>query len=503
MKIMDKLSRAILLVFVLVTIQSCGGSSDDNNVDPTAAKSTATQNISGNLSSNLSNIDTLLNSSAFTTLSDSGLGNFGLSNVGGVNIPLKSVASNKLVRKLQKLQQRKLPTKMRKLTTLQTNGETDQIASDVEQFLDQLLANPSTSGNTITYSPDVATICADEPDQQSQTDCENTLQHITIVQTVISDTEGTLALKYDDYAPFVIGYASTSVYFEINLGDLKDTVVALDELSNPDSTAANDLPETFKGAIRLTLAAPSETEASITFGITQAIDIAGTANGDTFNTSLGVADEVFKISANAQDETGEIKLGLGTVDVSFPVTDQSTGGSGTDSQGVLHLGALQATYTVSDNGNTLVATEVGIGETMAGQDPMTIEIGGTRAWTYDLTTYGFTVDGTTQTVTYNTAYYEKTNVTNISGAFSDTFPQATDPFDASNTGSLTVDFPINTALMVQSDGSTKVTAGGPVEITGTDYFTNPIDSLTVNMDECFNESTSFSATFPVESVTCP
>lgn len=501
MKLMDKLSRAFLLVFVLATIHGCGGSSD-SNVDPTTSKNTATQNISANLSSNLNNISTILDSAAFKTLSDSGVGSFGLSNVGGLNLGLKSVTSNRLFKKLQKLQKRDLPASLRKLTTLQATGNTttDQFSSEVETFLDQLLANPSSSGNTVTYTPDVAAICGSETDPTSKADCENTLKHITIVQTVISDTEGTLTLKFDNYAPFVVGYAPTSIYFEINLAGLKGTIIALDQLSNPtNSTAANDFPATFEGAIRLTLAAPSDTQASITFGITQAINIAGTANGENFSTSLGVAPEVFKISADSQAGTGEIKVGLGSVDLSFPVTDDSTegGGAGTTSPGVLHLGALTATLTLSNSGNSLVATDIGIGDTAANPDPLTWDIGGTRALTYDLYTYGFSVDGASQAVTYNTDYYEKMDVTNIYGAFSDTFSQATDPFSASNTGSITMNFPATTALTVQTNGSTKITAGGPISVMGTDYFTG---SLTVNTNECFQSATT---PFPIAVAICP
>lgn len=378
--------------------------------------------------------------------------------------------------------------------------------TQLDAAFDAFLANPTRDGNTLTYRPDVNVACADEAiaelmaevgEAQSQAEvqelCQTLVPNITVVQTIDSETSGTLTYRYRETAPFVVGYGPDSAYFQVQLEETRETLVAMaQDVDQP--LEEGDLPSTFSGALRLTATETGTNAGSIRLSVPEAIAISGDTNAGEANFTLESTEQLFEVGADESAGTAYVEMDIGAMSATLPDQDANTGAS--------HLwefasAALTGRIDIDNNQQKLTVTNLGFGD-----EPTTVRIDGQEALRLALENFGATADGNTGAVTLDTALNLTMSVANTFGLMKAFFPYAADPLDPSLTGDISMNAPAGTVLTVLNpdDASpvTKVSAGGPVEIQGTGEFDG---SVSLPSDSCFVESSQ--SMVPIAPVQCP
>lgn len=383
------------------------------------------------------------------------------------------------------------------------SGEESQ--SQLDAAFSAFLSNPTRDGNTLTYRPDVNLACSDETitevlaeagDAQTQADakaiCETLVPNITVVQTLTSETEGTLTYRYRDAAPFVVGYAANSVYFQVEFADTKTALQAMaQDLNEP--LAEGDLPSTFDGAIRLTATETGSNAGSIRLSVPEAVAVSGATDLGEASFTLAATDKLIEIGGDEAAGTAFVEMDVGTVSATLPDIDAG----GAPHLWELAMAAITGRIDVNNNTQQLTVTNLGFGG-----EPTTVRIDGQEALRVALQNFGATVEGNTSLITLDTALDFSMSVANVFGMMDDFFLDATDPSDPSLTGSLAVSAPAGTKMSVLNPGATtpvtKVTVGGPIDMQGSGEFEG---TLSLPVDSCFVQDGS--TVMPVAPMQCP
>lgn len=342
------------------------------------------------------------------------------------------------------------------------------------------------SGNTITYPLNAATFCADEYNdpytpENEVTECYAEAALISVVQTVVDDNTGTLTIKIGDAAPIVIGYGANEVYLEVDFAEVKAAATAMG--------AEIQFGTTVEGAVRLTLEVINSTAGSesvaITLGVTTAINLAGTDSDGAFSLQIDASDDLFQISADAGAGSATVSLDVGQIHFTFPETADVI-----VTPGLFHLGGLTGSVTLSNGGDTLTGTNIGItGEFYYDSntsDPPAKEL------TITLPAFGFVVDGPTSTI----------EITSSAGFDLDLADDFVDPADD---GTLAMTAPMGTEIMVMEDMYGMVTymvMDGSVNVTGTGTWNDggPINATSTS-NSCFDDDVM--TLFPFQTADCP
>ncbi|MCG6969184.1 MAG: hypothetical protein LJE85_05370 [Gammaproteobacteria bacterium] len=499
-----------VLFLTLFTLGGCGGSdsSDDNTADQqkiAAARTAAVTSISENLNTSLDSVDAVVSNSAATdVLVDTGT---------GVTVNANAFVDQNVSAQTQTIFNA-LAASTRKqvnngISAMSSHTATDTLGVDVEQMLTDIMGAGSVNGDTITYSPNLNVICAiPDGDPNFNADaCREFYSHITVEQQIISDTDGTLTFKFDAHAPFVIGYASNSIYFEVVLAELNNAFAAaailLVDLGSP---ALLDTPtsmyDSFEGTIRLTITKLGEQAGSIGLSIPQAISISGTIDGNAQSLTIAATDNVIEVSADAVANTASIAFGLGAVTALSTVENINAPNELLPMS--LNLSAFEGVFTFSsaNSVDTLVGSDISLGVS-----PLSYSIDNMEALNVSMDALSFTVNSADQTVVLDTGLDFSLSVANVNAAFADFFSADIDPTDQSLQASLAVTAPMATVFTNRGlpandplavDEIFELTQGGPLDVTGVDYLQG---SLSVSTGECFTGAGS--GAFPIEAATCP
>jgi len=385
------------------------------------------------------------------------------------------------------------------LRVLRSMDAQGSLNDQVEQFLTQLISNPSRDAGTITYKPDPVLTCQQSvfdqvfaPDLAEQAQCEALVSRIELVQTITSDTSGTVAYRFDGSEPLVLGYTSISAYIEVDLAQLKSAVESIMMVVNP--SAPTELPVTFNGVIRVTETELGANAASITVGVTEGINIDGMFDGQQATFTLAPTDKLLEIIADADAQTGSVELSVGAISALFPVQDDA---SMTVLAGELSLAALTGRFDLDNNTQTLSVTNFGIGD-----QPFTVKVDGQEAVRLALDTLSMTLNG--NEANFETGLSINLFANNISGILDDFLDMTTMPV----MGTLALAAPAGTVFLDVQDPTnpmmdiTQVMSGGPLTVMGTDSFEG---SLTAMAGTCFTETqpAMMMTGFLFEAVTCP
>jgi hypothetical protein len=366
----------------------------------------------------------------------------------------------------------------------------DTLVSGLTQGLadlfDALLRNPVRNGNTITYTPDAAAVCAQVPLGTEQ-NCADILGHVTLLQTLTSDTTGTLQFRFDGVTAATLGYSPTETWFEVDLAGLKAALGIV--LGILDPTATLDLPSTFQGAVRIMTSTPAPGTGTVTLAITREIRIAGPVDCGNMSVVLGATNKLLQMTVDEEAGTATFEANLAGVDVQIPFEDDADGCH----TATLNLGGLTALLQINASSQNLVLTDVGIGGM-----PLVLDVDGDEALRVELDTFGMTVNGDTGAIRMDTGFHLLVNLSNVQ-AFFETIFGTTDPAE----GSVTANMPAGTRieLLENAMGETlgTVTGGGPIDVTGTGEFSG---DESIAMDECFILFPELQL-FPIESADCP
>ncbi len=469
---------------VLLSLSACFETTESSKVDLQSARAAAISGISARVGNALDDLNTavfdaesvaLLERAGVPALSASGTGSSTMvASKGRAKVTLKPGLAKRLAKGAQRVAGR------------ETGGSYED---GFGAILDPLLANGTVDGDTITYRPDASMFC-----EYNDTQCIDFWNNVTIVQTVASTTEGVLSFRYTDtansqvYTAFDIGYGSSYVYFEIDLGGTKGILDVLIADSTAGDSTAGDF--TAEGRMRLTVEETGTDSASLTFGITQHVLVSGTSSGEEVSVDIATAPNAIEINVDGAAQTGSISLGMGAIAVAF---------SDTTSTATLDLGGLTGLLSITDAGNGLVATNVGV------TDGLSYTINDNPALDLTLAPFGFTVNGSDDTITFDTDFDMDFSVNNINGAMEAIFDHEQDPTVETLNGSLTAHADINTMIYLGTDtivGDYGKLTTGFLSVTGTSYYDG---TVSVTDGECLAaaELTVDSSAFPFAKIDCP
>jgi hypothetical protein len=231
----------------------------------------------------------------------------------------------------------------------------DQYAAQINQLMTAYFNEPIRVGNVITYTLKPSVVCADEDTQQDIDQCTILLSKLALQQTLTSDTSGVVSLVVNGAKPISIGYAATEIYVEVDLAGIKSTLETLDPLL---STSVDEplvvLPDTFAGAIRLTLGTPSQTSVSIKLGVTKAININGELDGNTLDMSLATSANMLVFTVTGEDVAFSMDMGAMSLTMLNALSDSATPGAMQ-----ISMGGLKANLS-SDGSGDIIITNTGI-----------------------------------------------------------------------------------------------------------------------------------------------
>jgi hypothetical protein len=232
-------------------------------------------------------------------------------------------------------------------------------------------------------------------------ECIDFYSHVTVVLTILGEDQGTIDLMFDDITVMTVGYdivgGNNTSYIEFDLAELKGLILVLDAL---ETTPGNpDLPDTMAGVIRLTATELGPDHGRVTLSIEEAIDIAD----DTDETSVNIAaaEKVLEFEADGVNNSASLQVGLNAINAIYPMED----GSGISHMADLTLSGVTLLAQLTDNGDKLEISNIGIGG-----DPLSIDVYDVGAgdtgpidMTFNLDTFSVTLDGPSETLNFDQA----------------------------------------------------------------------------------------------------
>jgi len=487
---------------------SNSGSSDNplndgrpNSEKVASARAAVVDSISNTMDASVDGLNTVVNNSTAVDVL------FGNDNS---RVPVSVMSSNDLFSKSNTIIQKMSGISANGIMPLDAHMGESSPSDDIVRILNQIMDEGTVEGGVVVYRPNIEALCVDSDSAAEMAECENFLQYVSVEQQVTSDTEGKLTFKFDTHGPFVIGYASNSVYLETIFAELNNTLVAIDELlmSAEELPASETSPsaditsfDTFEGAIRLTITKLGDQHGSSVLSIPQAISISGMMDGEFNSLTIAQSSNVFGVEANGLTNEAAISFGLGAIAVVTAIEDMN------DSAVLLpttfDLAGLTGVFTFngSIDDDVIAASGVGLGDS-----PISLKINGTEALNVAMDTMDFTVSGNQQSVTLDTAMNLSISASNLNGELSDFFASfgALNSADTSLQASLGTTAPSGTVLtdrgMVQVGDQflslTEVTSGS-FSVAGTGFLEG---NATVNQSQCFADADTNG--FPYMVVDC-
>jgi len=207
------------------------------------------------------------------------------------------------------------------------------------------------------------------------------------------------------------------------------------------------------------------------------------------NVHLGATPKVFEVTINGFNETASIEVGLAAVQALVPLGDNDDGGI--IQQARFDLKGLTLKAELETGGDKMVFTNVGIGS-----GPFTFNVLDPSALTENddqldlslaLSTFGFSVNGLTDTILFDSPFSMVLDVNDVFGIFADL---------ATTNSSLNVDIVENTELKPLDDVM-KVNSGS-VSVEGTGDFTG---SVMYTAAQCFTSGGK--GDFALVDAACP
>ncbi len=412
--------KSLLLIPVML-LASCGGGgssdpasttdqqnqTDISSITNAQAESTAKSLIGGNLNNTIAAIgDIATNSPAVNTAAGSL----------GITIPGTTAS-------------------------LRSSHESSPTAAIEQQLLDalNLFFNSGTrSGDTITYDPDEVTMCNDavlglvpglvesidpsvDPDSidtsDAITECIDLYEHVTMVLTILGEEQGTLDFKMYDFILITVGYSTDESYAQFDLAQFMSIIEAIGNDQDPPEDP--ELPSVFQGVVRLTNTVLGEEHGKVRLSIEQSINIVD--DSEELDTSIEIAQtpKIFELEANGITNTASVEVALAAIELLFPIDDINDD----EQQAELSINGLTLKADLVNDGNELVATNIGLGNApllfnvvdltsfIITDDPEDLKL--------SLDNFGFTINGTDETITLTSFFDALLEIEDDFGIISD------------------------------------------------------------------------------------
>lgn len=366
--------------------------------------------------------------------------------------------------------------------------DTRTIEQIIREQLEKLFFSATRVGNKITYKLDESWFCKDLLLTELDT-CKSTLSHITVVQTIESETTGLVAFKWDEFAPVTLNYKPEELHIDLDLAEIKKASIEYNKI--PGAVKQPELPETFTGIIRMSLNGTS-TRGKLALAIRQAIDVASTGVQNFWSIHIQETANLFSVESDTSTGISTMSFGLKKLDISFPDQDSVCNAINTCTPITrkidFHTGGLTGTLQFDGKLHTVTGTGMGIGGI---GEKITVKSDDTEIFSLTLPDFGFVVNGKSKEITFNTAFSLKTAYTLLTGV-------VTEP------GELSLNIPMDSLLKnISTDTQTLIlqVLKGSFDAVGTESYLGKLFVESVSTTPCF--TINHTSNFPYLPLACP
>ncbi|MDH5547701.1 MAG: hypothetical protein OEZ43_19155 [Gammaproteobacteria bacterium] len=402
----------------------------------------------------------------------------------------KALTSPQMKRFLENSVMRKVTGRYNEFKMFPRASADDELEAAIDQLFDDVLDAGVKDGNTVTYRIQES-VCDDTDTAEDKADCLEAREHLSLVIVLNSENAGILSLKYDTFVPLSVGYSSDEWFVQISLTDIAATAKQLetDLALTAEEVADIDLPDTFKGAVRMSMQVPDANTVKTAFGIIEAIDIDDTDSYGT-KTFLDIAvAEVLNVSVN----TATRELSVGTAMNAFTLLLHEVGEQNSTTDYKWGFSGITGTVSVDVENEVITVSDAGLRD-----KPLYWDIDNQHAFIIEMDTTSFKWDASTSdfSLTFTKGFSFDANFTNLNGEFQDDFfSDANNPEDTTLKIGFAVSAPTGTVVGSSDDDRVRVDAGGPVVAAVTGHNAG---SVTINAGQCLTEQVD---EFPI-SETC-
>jgi hypothetical protein len=333
----------------------------------------------------------------------------------------------------------------------------------------QITSTNASTGTLISIDPDEASICAEWLGDTGapNTECTQLLGNLTVQVNAINNESGTVTYFFSGQTVLTIEYAPTQGSYELSLPGMKTVLQQLASQSGDEAM----LPQVMQGAIKLSATVINETPGaeagSFDIAVTQPIRIEQPSEDALFALA---SSNLLSMSADAASGTASMAIALTGLEYA---AQQSDGFTSTVFS--LNLPAFTASASLSDEGNTLVLTDTGMGN-----GPLTVALDGTQVLRMKLPQFAAMINGATGTIDILEALNLDLLISDLAGI--------DDSYNDNSSAQITISAPANTRMHEQSNDTTLIETGGPFVINYniSDGIDNPSGTVSVTTGECFN-----------------
>ena len=357
----------------------------------------------------------------------------------------------------------------------------DVLTTDTEDnigdFIDALLgldeqgAEITREGNRITIDPDDAAFCQSELMGESATatefaNCQTLVSDVLIVMDAATEDSGLITVTFAQQDLMLVGYAPTTVNYELKLPGLQSLLTQAEQLDGEMGSVPN-----MQGALRFSATVSNDTvnaeSGTFSVSVTEALSI---VDNDGTNVSLQPST-LLSVSSDAATNTGSMEINIGALSASTTSEDMSLS--------AIAFSGLTARMDVSNDGNNLLVSNVGIGN-----GPLIVTVDSVEQIRFMLQTFGFSVEGDTGTITLS----DNLDMQLSLGQLNSVAAQAAS----------------GTTFTTRDDGVSQVSAGGPLvmSVTADSNGTPVSDTLSIGAGDCFGTDTGEDSALPFTIVDC-
>lgn len=245
------------------------------------------------------------------------------------------------------------------------------------------------NGSTVTYLLRGNVVCNEGGSVDA--DCANAVDDAEIRLVVSAPATDDIKIEFQigptRARPLDLELGTTELAANLYLGGVKGAVEHLALLDGE----VPDLPAQMSGTLRLALKAESDTRASLTFSVIDAINV----QSDEWRLAVGKSSPTFQLTADAALETLESRADLAAIDARFPSIETSYDAVSGETIEVtrridLALGGASSATVLSVGDDTLTVTDIGLGDTTTrlsidGNDVLAVDLNPTDGRRFNAT----------------------------------------------------------------------------------------------------------------------
>lgn len=158
-----------------------------------------------------------------------------------------------------------------------------------------------------------------EDEEGSDEDCEQLFTDVPIRVAVSAGAGGAHVVKVlvgnDKVNPLTLSLHPEKISLEL---DIKEARAAIEDIADALGEDAPELPETLEGKLAVALEKNADLDYTISASVTQAVHVAGSFDGATYELTVAKADPAVSVRANGNDKELTVAVDWNAVDVTVP-----------------------------------------------------------------------------------------------------------------------------------------------------------------------------------------